>query len=230
VPAFVFQQNAPQRPSAPELPSPPAPPGLADIGNLAGQLAELTIQQAQLRAQHDGLKRQLEQMQQQNPARPGIQQEWAQVGSQLAAVDGKIAAVNARLRQDRQATGAADPDMRDNGGHRGDPDLPIAGGIAIMLALILPLSIAYAIRMLRRNPAPTAARTEDFSPRFDRLEQAVDAIAIEVERVSEGQRFVTKILAERPAVGAGSPEPLALGAGAAEPVRVDERQGVRQSR
>ena len=53
---------------------------------------------------------------------------------------------------------------------------------------------------------------DDFNPRFDRLEQAVDAIAIEVERVSEGQRFVTKILAERPATDAQS---LALGAGPA---------------
>ncbi len=33
--------------------------------------------------------------------------------------------------------------------------------------------------------------------RFDQLEQAVDAIAQEVERVGEGQRFVTKLLAER---------------------------------
>jgi len=33
--------------------------------------------------------------------------------------------------------------------------------------------------------------------RMLRLEQAVDAIAIEVERMSESQRFVTKILAER---------------------------------
>ena len=30
-----------------------------------------------------------------------------------------------------------------------------------------------------------------------RLEQAVDAMAIEVERITEGQRFMTKLLAER---------------------------------
>ena len=30
------------------------------------------------------------------------------------------------------------------------------------------------------------------------LQQSVDAIAVELERVSEGQRFVTKLLAERP--------------------------------
>ena len=33
--------------------------------------------------------------------------------------------------------------------------------------------------------------------RLERIEQAVDAIAIEMERVSEGQRFTTKLLAER---------------------------------
>jgi len=32
--------------------------------------------------------------------------------------------------------------------------------------------------------------------RFERMEQAVEAIAIEMERVSEGQRFVTKLLSE----------------------------------
>ena len=34
------------------------------------------------------------------------------------------------------------------------------------------------------------------SDRIQRIEQAVEAIAIEVERVSEGQRFTTKLLSE----------------------------------
>lgn len=33
--------------------------------------------------------------------------------------------------------------------------------------------------------------------RLARIEQAVESIAIEVERISEGQRFTTKLLAER---------------------------------
>lgn len=33
--------------------------------------------------------------------------------------------------------------------------------------------------------------------RLARVEQAVEAIAIEIERVSEGQRYVTKLLGER---------------------------------
>ena len=34
--------------------------------------------------------------------------------------------------------------------------------------------------------------------RLERLEQAVEAIAIEVERVGEGQRYLTRVLEERP--------------------------------
>jgi len=64
---------------------------------------------------------------------------------------------------------------------------------------MMPISIAIARRIWRGVKPVAAARAEDtLSPRFDRLEQAVDAIAIEVERVSEGQRFVTKVLTERP--------------------------------
>ena len=41
-------------------------------------------------------------------------------------------------------------------------------------------------------------RQADLEARLDRIEQAVDTIAIEMERIGEGQRFVTKLLAERP--------------------------------
>lgn len=37
------------------------------------------------------------------------------------------------------------------------------------------------------------------SVRMERLEQAVESIAVELERVGEGQRFVTKLLADRAA-------------------------------
>jgi hypothetical protein len=33
--------------------------------------------------------------------------------------------------------------------------------------------------------------------RLERLEQAVESIAIEIERVSEGQRYVTKLMSEK---------------------------------
>jgi|ERR1043166_4153302 hypothetical protein len=36
-----------------------------------------------------------------------------------------------------------------------------------------------------------------FADRFERLQQAVDSIAVEVERIGEGQRFAAKLLAEQ---------------------------------
>ena len=55
--------------------------------------------------------------------------------------------------------------------------------------------------------------------RFNRVDQAIDAIAIEVERIGEGQRYLTRSIAE---------QQRALGAGAAEPVRASEREPDRQ--
>jgi hypothetical protein len=112
------------------------------------------------------------------------------------------------------------------------------------LALLIPLAIGLSRRLWRRAPAPSTAGLEErMTPRFERLEHAVDAIAIEVERISESQRFVAKVLAERPAsapspsapspvdvapLGEGKPF-LALGAGPIETIRAPERQGVKQS-
>jgi hypothetical protein len=44
--------------------------------------------------------------------------------------------------------------------------------------------------------------------RLARVEQAVESIAIEIERISEGQRYVTKLLNERtPPLSEGVPVP-----------------------
>jgi len=37
----------------------------------------------------------------------------------------------------------------------------------------------------------------DVAAQLNQLSQAVDAIALEVERISEGQRFTTRLLAEQ---------------------------------
>jgi len=43
----------------------------------------------------------------------------------------------------------------------------------------------------------TPDRLRAIEERIGNLQQSVDAIAVEVERVSEGQRFTTKLLADR---------------------------------
>jgi hypothetical protein len=48
------------------------------------------------------------------------------------------------------------------------------------------------------QPAPLP---NDIGARLERMEQAIDAIAVEVERIAEGQRFTSKLLASRADLG-----------------------------
>jgi hypothetical protein len=52
---------------------------------------------------------------------------------------------------------------------------------------------------IRRTRGSVVRQLPADDDRLQRLEHAVDAIAIEVERISEGQRFLTKLQVERPA-------------------------------
>jgi hypothetical protein len=74
----------------------------------------------------------------------------------------------------------------------------ISIGFFMMLAIIiigLPLARAFARRMDRRGG--TAPVSNEVSSQLAHLNQAVDAIALEVERISEGQRFTTRLLSEQ---------------------------------
>ena len=61
------------------------------------------------------------------------------------------------------------------------------------------LARAFARRMDRKAVQPTLS--PELAEQLMRLEQSVDTIAVEVERVSEGQRFATRLLSEREKVG-----------------------------
>ena len=74
--------------------------------------------------------------------------------------------------------------------------IPIAGMTMIVtLALGVPFMRALIRRWERQPLQPTVP--PEVAARLERIEQAVDAVAIEVERISEGQRFTTKLLSDR---------------------------------
>ena len=56
---------------------------------------------------------------------------------------------------------------------------------------------------------PRAEESSNVEARLARVEQAVDAIAVEIERIGESQRFLTKVLTDaRPGLTEGSdPQP-----------------------
>jgi hypothetical protein len=75
-------------------------------------------------------------------------------------------------------------------------DISIAFFLTMAIIIIgLPLARAFARRMDRR--ASGQQIPGDLSHQIGQLNQAVDAIALEVERISEGQRFTTRLLSEQ---------------------------------
>jgi two-component system nitrogen regulation sensor histidine kinase NtrY len=57
--------------------------------------------------------------------------------------------------------------------------------------------MARSFSQFGRLPEGPAALPNDVGARLERMEQAIDAIAVEVERIAEGQRFTSKLLASR---------------------------------
>jgi len=92
------------------------------------------------------------------------------------------------------------------------PAVAVPIGFFIMSAVIavgMPLARAFAKRMERDAAVPKIP--PDLAQRMERMEHAIDSIAVEIERISEGQRFTTKLLSER------SPDASALPASPADP-------------
>lgn len=84
-----------------------------------------------------------------------------------------------------------------------DEDILAIGGFfftVIVLALGIPLVRAWTRRLAQKPLITPADVARD--ERLARIETAVDTLAVEIERISEGQRFVTRLLAERAPVQA----------------------------
>ena len=74
--------------------------------------------------------------------------------------------------------------------------IPIAGMLMIIIISVgIPLVIALGKKWERQGGRPQVP--PEVASRLERIEQAVDSIALEVERISEGQRFTTRLLADR---------------------------------
>lgn len=75
-------------------------------------------------------------------------------------------------------------------------DISLAFFFTIAAIIIgLPIARAFARRMDRKGGV--AQVPSEVSAQLAHLNQAVDAIALEVERISEGQRFTTRLLSEQ---------------------------------
>jgi hypothetical protein len=81
-----------------------------------------------------------------------------------------------------------------------DPDVASFAVVAVVIVVsIASLSrvFLWTIRGLKDKPPARELPNPVYEQRLDQLQQSVDAIAVEVERIAEAQRFSAKLLAER---------------------------------
>jgi hypothetical protein len=81
---------------------------------------------------------------------------------------------------------------------------PEVGNFAVVAVIIIVMVAslsAITVRLVRglsmKSPRSQAPNELQMEQRFDQLQQSVDAIAVEVERIAEAQRFSAKLLADR---------------------------------
>lgn len=210
------------------MPAMPALPG--------GQLSSADV--AALRAQQSELGRQLESA---DSRRRELLKELRRAdGAERAGITQRLQVLDQRILQLESGLASTGQQLAAARGLAGTTEQPVsfgrnAGvspkdfedvGVVFTIFVLMPLAVAFARRLWKRpTPAPIPPSLLEAANRLEHLQQAVDAIAIEVERVSEGQRFVTKLLSER-AAQPGAPG--LLGAGEAPVFGASQANGERE--
>ena len=153
----------------------------------------------------------------------------------IAGLEVRLKAMDERLLNLEKQISAADAKVAEAtlvpGAYVKPPDIPrvnrpdwdgvLAGGALFSLALLFPFAIAYSRRIWRRSAKMTVTLPPEVAARMQTMEEAIESVAVEVERIGEGQRFMTQALSEQPRY---------VGAGAAEPVMVRARETVHAER
>ncbi len=85
------------------------------------------------------------------------------------------------------------------------------GFFATIVAVVVGRPMAKALASRAEAEARAPQIPGEVQNRLERMEQSLDAIAVEIERISEGQRFTTKLLSDvrdsAPAIPARSSAP-----------------------
>ncbi len=172
----------------------PVPMNRAEVNALRTQRSELSNQLTSAADRRHSLSEELKS---------------APAGASRIGLETRISVLDKRIVQlesDMAATGrqlsAAPLDVIGSAESSPGDDIPenvAALGGAFIGLILFPLTIVLARNLWRRGSTFRTAPQQlagDAGQRLERLEQGMDAIAIEIERVAEGQRFVTRLLSE----------------------------------
>ena len=186
-----------------------APSASAIYEGFKAQRRELSNQLDELQSTRDAVSTQLEQTSSTAPERKALQTRLTDVDQRISTVDGMLATNATPIAQAAAIPGAVVEPPRIV--RSGPPEEAYIVGTIFIFVFFLPLSVAFARRIWRRSATVVTSFPRELADRLSRMEHAVEATAVEVERIGEGQRFLTKLFTEGEgarAIGSGAPQPI----------------------
>lgn len=208
MPAYLQQVPAPPAPPSVPVPGAAAPaPATITLNGTVYRVPSTSEEVQALRNQRSELSNQLNSAARRRESlaedlegktgadRAGIETRIRVLDERIVQIEQDIANTGQVLALARGTVLAPEPPA--------NPDNPMQIDVTAITAILSvfvlgPLAIVYARNLWKRGSAEKVETQleRQNAERLARLESAVDSIAIEMERVSEGQRFVTKLLAE----------------------------------
>ena len=167
------------------------------------QRRELSNQLEELESTRRDLTSNLLSMTSTDPQRTVLESRAAEIDKRIATVDEMLAENAAQLAQAAAVPGAVVEPPREI--RQGPPEEAYIVGTVFMLIALLPLSVAFARRIWKKSVVTVTGFPREISDRLSRMEHAIEATSLEVERIGEGQRFLTHLFTEKESVRAISP-------------------------
>ena len=180
----------------------PASLTAADVEGLRARRSELSNQLSSANSRRKDLARELRTADGAN--RTGLELRMTQHDQRILVLENDIAETGRALTSAPAglvATTAQPFTMR---GINLNPGQVTGISIVFTIFVLAPLASGFTRMLWKRSTVvPPPAIPAETERRLERIEQAVDSIAIEVERISEGQRFVTQLMSRNAASALG---------------------------
>jgi hypothetical protein len=205
-PAAAGNPGGPQAATPPSVPVTPLPS--APAAGAAAKYVGLSYQQ--LRAIRDELSNQRQTLANRRDAistsyeratganREGIASRLTVLDANIVTLENQIADVGQRMANARPGTVSTEQPNGWNDGKVANMAFSVFLTTALITAYVMR---RFARRRMNRVPQNQTIGHDASTERLDRIEQAVDTIAVEIERVSENQRFMTRLMTETQLAG-----------------------------
>jgi hypothetical protein len=171
------------------------------------QRRELTNQLEELESTRDDIASQIGELVGDSPTKKVLEDRLLDVEKRISTVDGMLAANSAQLAQAAGVPGAVVEAPRII--QQGPPEEAYVVGTVFMVIVLFPLSVALARRIWKKGVTAVVTFPRELADRLGRMEQALEATSLEVERIGEGQRFLTRLFTETESARALPGQPAA---------------------